>query len=266
MILGDSGQLHQVLVNLVVNARDAMPEGGRLTLGTETTEIDAAAAARFPDTTPGRYAVLIVSDTGTGMDKETRARVFEPFFTTKEAGKGTGLGLATVYGIVRQCGGWIRLESEPGRGTAFRIGFPFVAGSPAKEEPLARIEPSPGGSETLLVVEDQEEVRQFTAAVLTNCGYRVLQAASGTEALQVVERYGGRIHLLVTDVVMPQMTGKQLAEQLLQMLPDLRVLFVSGYSDEVISHWGVLDPGVEFLSKPFHPKQLVAKVQSIIGH
>jgi len=213
----------------------------------------------------GSYVCLGVIDTGVGMSDEVKRRLFEPFFTTKEPGKGTGLGLATVYGIVNQVGGYIRVESEPGRGAAFRIYLPWTEASapagPAPGTPAV----VPRGSETVMVVEDQEGVRRLAAAVLTGYGYHVLPAASGPEALQLAADYGGTIHLLLTDVVLPQMNGRALADAMQKQRPGMKVLYMSGYSEEVIAHRGVLDPGVDYVPKPFSPEALAARIREVLA-
>ena len=260
-VMADVSQLNQVLMNLLVNARDAMPKGGTLTLETENAELREAGN---PEEPAGKYVVLTVSDTGTGMDGETRKHVFEPFFTTKAQGKGTGLGLSTVYGIVRQSGGIIRLESVEGAGTTFRILLPLT--EERVEAPIAAPVKRPlQGKEAILVVEDQENVRTLAVETLKEYGYAVLAAANAQEALQICGEYRGRIDLLVTDVVMPGMDGKELAEKVRQQRREVKALFVSGYSSEVISRRGVLDSGLEYLPKPFGPAALAAKVREVLG-
>src|SRR5881396_2639989 len=250
----DAGQMEQVLVNLAVNARDAMPEGGRLTI--KTDNVDAG----------GSQVLLHVSDSGVGMDEEVQAHLFEPFFTTKPRGKGSGLGLATVYGIVRQSGGHIAVDSAPGRGATFRIYLPRVE---APLDPTDR--PTPvtapaAGSETILLVEDEHLVRLLARKVLERAGYRVLVAAGGAEALELAERYAGPIHLLLTDVVMPGMNGRALMRRLAPLRPDLRVLYMSGYADEAVAQHGVLDPGTAFLQKPFTPGGLADRCAACWTH
>ncbi len=260
-VMADPGQLHQVLMNLVVNARDAMPAGGRLTLRSARVDLDAAAA--IPGAAPGQYMVLEVSDTGVGMSEEIQQHAFEPFFTTK-ADRGTGLGLSTVYGIVRQAGGWITVESQPEMGATFRIGLPVLAGLAAEEatwQPRFRLE----GTETILVVEDQDEVRRLAVALLKKFRYRVLEAPSGEEALLLAQSHHGPIHLLLTDVVMPYMTGRQLADRLTSVRPEVKVLYMSGYTADVIARQGVLEPGIEYVQKPFATEALALKVRTILG-
>ncbi len=263
-VRADAGQLEQVIVNLAVNARDAMPKGGTLTIETANAEIDPEyAQERGVATAAGPCVMLAVTDTGAGMDTTTQARLFEPFFTTKATGKGTGLGLATVYGIVKQSGGLVWVYSELEHGTTFKIYLPRVQG-PADPVRPPREPESLRGTETVLVVEDQAEVRALIRKVLESRGYRVLVAATGANALPMAEEYTGDIHLLVTDVIMPGMTGRDVAEQLVHRRPRLRVLYMSGYTDNAIVHRGVLEPGVAFLQKPFTPDALARKVREVL--
>lgn len=267
-IMADPGQFTQVLMNLAVNSRDAMPEGGTLRIATEVAVFDDAYAAAHLDAQPGRYVCVLISDTGIGMDEATRSRIFEPFFTTKGAGKGTGLGLATVYGIIKQSGGHILVDSAPGRGATFRMYFPVIESGPEKvtSPPHTLTARANGqGSETILLVEDQPEVRQFAAQVLTSNGYRVLAAASGSEALELASTHDGSIDLVLTDVIMPEMNGRELADKLVALRPRVKVLFTSGYSESVVVHRGVLDPGLAYLPKPFTPEALAGKVRSTLG-
>jgi len=265
LVHADVGQLEQVIMNLAVNAQDAMPDGGELTIETVATELDGVYAADRPGVTPGPYVMLSVSDTGTGMDAETRERIFEPFFTTKEKDKGTGLGLATVYGIVKQHGGNIWVYSEPGDGTTFKVYLPVFDGAdaPAAEAIVAE-QGDLGGDETILLVEDNEQVRDLAHAILERCGYRVVPARNGEEALAALDRRDGRIHLLLSDVVMPGMNGRELFDQISGRCPDIKVLYMSGYTDNVIAHRGVRDEGVDFIQKPFSVKALAAKVREVL--
>ncbi|MBL8857274.1 MAG: response regulator [Planctomycetes bacterium] len=265
LVLADRGQIEQVLMNLVVNARDAMPDGGTITITTANIAADEDWGREHGESAPGAQVLLAVRDTGIGMDRATEARVFEPFFTTKERGKGTGLGLSTVFGIVKQSAGTIRLESAPGAGTTFSICFPRAKA--ARETPAAR--PSPiaelRGTETILLAEDDEQARAVVAEILNSSGYRVLAAQDGEEALQICRQSPHKIDLLVTDVIMQKVNGRDLAARATSVRPQLRVLFMSGYTDDVIVHHGVLEPGVYFLQKPFSPEALALKVREVLG-
>ncbi|HKC24474.1 MAG TPA: ATP-binding protein [Thermoanaerobaculia bacterium] len=265
-VRADVGQLEQVLMNLTANARDAMPDGGSIDIATRNVFLGEDDRRVSPFIVAGRYAELTVGDTGTGIDAEARAHVFEPFFTTKERGKGTGLGLAMVYGIVKQSGGFVWALDRPGGGTTLRICLPVV------DEPVTRRPPSPGeglkslkGTQTILVVEDEETVRSLSYGVLLGAGYTVLVANDGASALEVARTFGGEIHLVVTDVVMPGMSGRDLASRLLDLRPGVKVLYVSGYTDEKIAAHGVLEPGTHFLQKPFTPSVLVRRVHDLLG-
>lgn len=263
-ILIDPGQLDQVIMNLVVNATDAMPHGGRLTIETSAVDLDEAYAASHWPAIPGRFAMLAVTDTGLGMDEATRARIFEPFFTTKELGKGTGLGLATVYGIVKQSGGFIWVYSEPGQGATFKIYFPLAESNASSAEPIATPVAVPRGSETILLVEDAAAVRHAARSVLERYGYRVIEAANGSAALSAIAQHDTAIQLLLTDLVMPGMSGRQLAEQLAPRYPELRVLYMSGYTDDSVIRNGLLTADIPYLQKPFAPEVLVRKVREVL--
>jgi PAS domain S-box-containing protein len=261
----DPGQIAQVIMNLAVNARDAMPEGGTLTIETGHVDLDEAAVRNHGlDVRPGAHVLLAVSDTGVGMDAETRAHLFEPFFTTKEQSKGTGLGLSTIYGIIKQSGGHVWVYSEPGHGTTFKIYLPRVEAPVGL--PSAKAAPSPprGGTETIVVVEDEEHVRALVCQILDGRGYTVLDARNGHEALDLCARHQGPIHLMVTDVVMPLMSGRDLAERVVRTRPELKILYVSGYTDNVIAHHGVLKKGFALVQKPFTAETLARKVREVL--
>jgi two-component system cell cycle sensor histidine kinase/response regulator CckA len=261
----DPGQIEQVLMNLAVNARDAMPHGGKLTIETTNVIHDEEYAREHVSVKPGLYVLLAVSDTGLGMDKETQSHLFEPFFTTKEEGKGSGLGLSTAYGIVKQSGGNIWPYSAPGKGTTFKIYLPRVEKSTKRYRPkAAAVTMAPGGTETILLVEDEDSVRAMVSKVLRSKGYTVLEASQGQEALQVSEHHEGPIQLMVTDVVMPHMSGRELAEKLASFRPAMGVLYMSGYPDKAIIHHGILEAGTAFLQKPFTLNALEWKVREVL--
>jgi PAS domain S-box-containing protein len=265
LVKTDPGQVQQVLMNLVLNARDSMPRGGKLGIETSNVELTQDYAFWHVSVTPGPYVMLAVSDTGEGMDAETQARIFEPFFTTKEKGKGTGLGLATVYGIVKQSGGYIWVYSEAGKGTTFKVYFPRVEGTAEK----VRVQDPPGawitGSETLLLVEDDEGVRELAREFLQKRGYHVLVATGGRQAVQLVEQHPGPIHLMITDVVMPGMSGRELVDRVATRRRGMRVLYVSGYTEDAVLQHGVENAGTMFLSKPFALSALARKVREVLA-
>ena len=262
-VKADPGQVEQVLMNLAVNARDAMPQGGKLAMETSNMEIREE-EARDVDLAAGRYVMLRVSDTGNGMDAVTRAHIFEPFFTTKPMGKGTGLGLSTVYGIVKQSGGGIQVDSEPGSGTAFRIYLPATEGSSIKHGDRMTHTQVAGGSETILIAEDEPDLRELTRIFLESYGYKVLEAGSAEQAIRTMEEFGARIHLLLTDVIMPGISGRQLAEKILQKDPKTKILYMTGYTDDMVVQHKVLEPGVQLLQKPFTRTELAVKVRSTL--
>ncbi|MCU1265594.1 MAG: sensor hybrid histidine kinase [Acidobacteria bacterium] len=263
-VKADPNQLGQVLMNLAVNARDAMPKGGKLTIETSNVNFSEAFASNHISVPAGQYVMLAVSDTGCGMDADTQARIFEPFFTTKDVGKGTGLGLSTVYGIVQQSGGSIWVYSEIGRGTTFKIYLPCVPGSVAENCSDAVKPELLKGSETVLLVEDEEMVRDMATEILREGGYHVLEAKHGPEAMALSQRYKGQIHLMLSDVVMPQMSGRELAERLTPLRSNMKVLYMSGYTDDAIVHHGVLEEGTAFIGKPFSPDALTRKVREVL--
>jgi PAS domain S-box-containing protein len=260
----DSGQLEQVILNLAVNSRDAMPDGGTLILETQNVELEESYVGSSATLRAGKYVMLAVTDTGVGMDEQTRSHLFEPFFTTKAQGQGTGLGLSTVYGIVRQSNGEIVVYSEPGHGTCFKIYFPAVAHAAIEDVKESRPSEVLSGTETILLVEDEEAVRKLVRRTLEKYGYQVLVAASGTEALQIAQSHPGPIQLVITDVVMPQMGGRQLAKSLQALRPEIQVLYVSGYTESSVVRNGNLAEGQVFLQKPFTPLALARRARELL--
>jgi CheY-like chemotaxis protein len=262
-VKADPGQIEQVIVNLAVNSRDAMPSGGKLIIETTNVELDEEYARKHIAVKPGSYVMLSVSDTGVGMTPEVKERVFEPFFSTKEIGKGSGLGLSTVYGIVKQSGGNIWVYSEPGKGTTFKIYLPQV------DEPLTELKEIvskevPRGHETILIVEDEETVRKLAVRILKGLGYTILEAPEGGGALIQCEDFKKPIHLILTDVVMPGMSGRKLVERLKEIHPEIKALYMSGYTDNAILHHGVLEKGTHFIQKPFTLEDLARKVREVL--
>jgi two-component system cell cycle sensor histidine kinase/response regulator CckA len=250
-------------MNLVVNARDAVVPGGAITIETRNEFLDEAFCARHVGGTPGPHVMLVVGDDGCGMDRDTQARAFEPFFTTKSPGKGTGLGLSTVYGIIKQNSGFIWLESEVGRGSSFKVYLPRVDEIPSVRDvspPVANI----GGNETILLVEDDDALRSATRRILRGRGYTIIEARHGGEAMLLCERYAGDIHLLLTDIVMPQMSGRELCDKLRQLRPEMKVLFMSGFSENAGDERPVVEPGTSFLAKPFSPQTLLDSIRRAI--
>jgi two-component system cell cycle sensor histidine kinase/response regulator CckA len=263
-VKADPGHLSQIIMNLAVNARDAMPRGGRLILKTAPVDFPMGCHTRFGLTPPGAYVVLMVRDTGVGMDEATQAHIFEPFFTTKEPGKGTGLGLSTVYGIVKQSSGYLDLNSELGKGSAFTILLPRLEAMVPQPKVKIPLTESFRGEETILLVEDEDVLRALLAKFLRLYGYAVLEARHGGEALLICERHQGPIHLMVTDVVMPQMSGRELADRLSPLRPEMQVLYMSGYTDDAMVQYGVADLSVAFLQKPFKPIALARQVHDVL--
>ena len=264
-IKADHGQIEQILMNLAVNARDAMPQGGKLFIHTSNVDLDETYSRQHAYVKEGRYVMVSLSDTGCGMDKQTQAKVFEPFFTTKEPGKGTGLGLSTVYGIVKQNGGYIWVYSEIGKGATFRIYFPRAEGAEHRaQEQLAPPLP-PNGTETVLLVEDEDPLRQLARTCLETGGYKVLSVPDARAALELINDSREPIDLLLTDVVMPGMSGRELADMVCKLRPGIKVLFMSGYTNDLIAQYGVLEAGTLLLEKPFTLYSLLDKVNSALG-
>jgi CheY-like chemotaxis protein len=263
-VKADLGQLEQVIVNLAVNARDAMSQGGRLTIETSHRVLDDTAARWHGFVQPGSYVLLTVSDTGIGMDRATQARIFEPFFTTKEPGKGTGMGLAVVYGIVKQNNGHIWVYSEPGQGTTFKIYFPQIVAPVEIGKSANTLVTYPEGSETILVVEDDKEVLDAVCDLLQMQGYVVLKAQQGDEAFHICAQHQGPIHLLLTDVVLPQMSGQELSQRLLLLYPQIKVLYMTGYTIDTILHHGLINQGMHCIQKPFSMHDLFHKLRELL--
>jgi len=263
-VKADPAQIEQVLLNLVVNARDAMPAGGRLTIETSNVVLDRGYAATHASVQPGSYVMLSVTDTGCGMDEKTQSRIFEPFFTTKGPGKGTGLGLATVYGVVKQSGGYIYVYSEVDRGTTFKIYLPQVEAELTEACPETEPKARALGTETILFVEDEQSVRSLVREFLGAAGYCVLEASDGIEARRTAAEHPGPIHLLITDVVMPHLGGPELAAKFSGERPETKILYISGYTDDTVFRHGVLEGGVAFLQKPFNLKALEGKIREVL--
>jgi CheY-like chemotaxis protein len=260
----DPNQLEQVIMNLAINARDAMPDGGTLTIETGNATLDQGYAAQHVSVIPGDYVMLAVSDTGSGMDEATQSRIFEPFFTTKPAGRGTGLGLSTVYGIVKQSGGNIWLYTELGKGTTFKVYLPAIEALPDDIGKVVSVETGQRGRETVLVVEDDEQLRRLTHRALAARGYTVLEADRGSTALDIARRHKGTIDLLLTDVIMPDINGRKLADAIRAARPGVRVLYMSGYPDGAIASHGMLEPGIAYLAKPFTNDAITRKVREVL--
>jgi CheY-like chemotaxis protein len=263
-VKADPGQLEQVLMNLAINARDAMPRGGRLLIGTLNVELGEGYTHGHAGVAPGAYVLLAVSDTGCGMTEEVKARIFEPFYTTKERGHGTGLGLAVVHGIVKEAGGHVEVYSEPGLGSSFKVYLPRADQPAWSGHTLSSHLPPPGGTETILLVEDEDAVRALTRHALVGCGYTVLEGSGGEEALRIASQHDRPIDLLVTDVIMPGLGGRRLAERVLAVHPEAKVLYLSGYTDDAVVRHGILHDEVKFLQKPFSLLGLAMKVRAVL--
>jgi CheY-like chemotaxis protein len=263
----DAGMMEQVVLNLAVNARDAMPRGGQLLVRINVVTVDAEHVKKHPEARTGKFVRVSKTDTGCGIPAENLARIFEPFFTTKDVGKGTGLGLATVYGIVKQHQGWLEVESQVGRGTTFLFYIPYVGTETEEIEKTNRATPPRGGTETILLVEDEQPVRDLVARVLNKYGYKVQTASTAVDAIEVWRNRSGEIHLLLTDLIMPgNMNGRELAEKLCTEAPDLKVIFTSGYSADIVGRDFKLEPDLNFLQKPYHPHTLALTVRRCLDN
>ncbi len=260
----DPAQIEQVIMNLIVNARDAMPNGGEIIIETAEVHLDQQYIDKHHEVKPGKYVLMAISDTGEGMDEDVMSKIFDPFFTTKEYGKGTGLGLATVYGIVKQHEGYIYVYSEKGRGTTFKIYLPASKKALEEDGNKSTSKALLKGSETILIVDDNASIRQLIVETLKPLGYNCLEAASGEDAISVIRKYSGKIHLLLTDVVMPGMSGRELAEKIRKERPDVKVIFMSGYTEDIIAHHGVLEKGINYISKPLTPVTLTKKIRIVL--
>ena len=265
-VLADPGQMEQVVLNLAINARDAMPQGGRLTLKVSQGHLDETFCQWHPEARPGLFVVLAVCDTGMGMDEVTMAKAFEPFFTTKETGKGTGLGLAMVHGVVKQSGGFIRFVSKPGQGTSMEIYLPLAARERGQDAEIVATAGDLNGEETILMVEDDPLVRRVAGKILKQYGYNILEASNGLEALNLGHRHPHPIHLLFTDIVMPDMNGRDLAECWKTLRPESSILYTSGYNDNIIVQNDTLEPGISFIPKPYRMSTLAEKVRDVLNH
>ena len=265
IVEADPGQIEQVIMNLIVNAKDAMPDGGEITIETDELQIDQEYVDHHHELTPGEYVIMSIKDTGEGIDEDIIANIFDPFFTTKQHGKGTGLGLATVYGIIKQHDGYIYAYTQKGEGTTFKIYLPLCKETGEKRERTPTKKALFKGYETILIVDDNTAICQLIEETLKPLGYNCLQASSGKDALKLFHNYKRTIHLLLTDVVMPEMSGKELAEKLKQERPEIKVIFMSGYTGEIIAKHGILEEGIHYISKPIAPDILTKKIRSVLN-